>query len=206
MLRGVCRARNSTPVHAPPTPSHAHQRPTRPPAMECHRFECAAAHDENTNATCHSPNVQRKSTSFGIGRPWQFSPGTAGRRAGGDHAPCPTAHPSRRSVAPTAARSLRRLHLEQEAERGSRSEAVRTGATPVLPPVRERKEKRDNSRAEQSMPGSDRNACSREMASMIFFRSQLMQADRMAWSCMHRMDIAMLLRVLGTEQAAHARS
>ena len=36
-----------------------------------------------------------------------------------------------------------RLHLEREAERESRSEASRTGATPVLPPVREREAERD---------------------------------------------------------------
>jgi len=44
------------------------------------------------------------------------------------------------------------------------------------------------------MPGSDQNACSRETVSMIFLKSQLMQANRLAWSC--RMDITMLLRGL----------
>jgi len=39
--------------------------------------------------------------------------------------------------------SSQRLHLEREAERESRSEAFRTGATPVLPPVREREAERD---------------------------------------------------------------
>jgi len=44
------------------------------------------------------------------------------------------------------------------------------------------------------MPGSDQNACSRETVSMIFLKSQLMQANRVAWSC--QMDITMLLRGL----------
>jgi len=43
----------------------------------------------------------------------------------------------------TCAPSSQRLHLEREAERESRSEAVRTRATPVLPPVRERKAERE---------------------------------------------------------------
>jgi len=47
------------------------------------------------------------------------------------------------------------------------------------------------------MPGSNRNAYSRETVSMIFLRSQLMQANRMAWLC--KMDIAMLLRGLQPE-------
>ena len=40
-------------------------------------------------------------------------------------------------------RASQRLHLEREVERGSRSEAVRTAATPVLPPVRKRKQERE---------------------------------------------------------------
>jgi len=42
-----------------------------------------------------------------------------------------------------APRASQRLHLEREAEWESRSEAVRTGETPVLPPVRKREADRE---------------------------------------------------------------
>jgi len=66
---------------------------------------------------------------------WEWSSSRA------SSAPAPRASP-RPAAAPAAAAS-QRLHLEREAERGSRSEAVRTGATPVLPPVRKRKQERE---------------------------------------------------------------
>jgi len=46
-------------------------------------------------------------------------------------------------LGPLARPASQRLHLERGAEQGTRSEAARTGATPVLPPVRERKEERE---------------------------------------------------------------
>jgi len=47
-------------------------------------------------------------------------------------------HPGVACRVPIEAHASQRLHLEREAEMESRLEAVRTGATPVLPPVRER--------------------------------------------------------------------